>query len=43
MLVFDVLTEVKIILEKCDDKKEKIMCDYCPMKKYCDYLEKKGE
>lgn len=40
MIVIEVLAEVKKILEKCDDRKEKIMCPYCPMKKYCEYLEK---
>lgn len=40
MNVVEVLDITEIVVKQCDNRKDKIMCCYCPHKIFCEYLEK---
>ena len=40
MNVFEVMKSTTEIVNKCDNRKDKIMCQYCAHQKLCAYLDK---
>lgn len=41
MNVVEVLDITETVINQCDERKDKIMCCYCPHKNLCEYLEKR--
>ena len=40
MNVFEVMKSTTEIVNMCDNRKDKIMCQYCTHQKFCEYLDK---
>ena len=40
MNVFEVMKITTEIVKMCDNRKDKIMCQYCAHQKLCEYLDK---
>ena len=40
MNIFEVMKLTTEIVNKCDNRKDKIMCQYCAHQKLCEYLDK---